>query len=105
MATIQTSNLSPMQLGRLNIALDKRYRFDGVVMTLREKIEASEGVKREWDGMADWSRTKFNRMSGAEQRAYEAKLKARRYYTVDGTVVPKIVHDAVVGTIVPPSFA
>lgn len=105
MATIKTDDLSPRNLGRLNAALDRRYRFDGVIMTLREKMETAEGVKREWDGMAAWSRTKFNRMNGAEQRAYEAKLKARRQYTVDGIVVPKIVHDAVVGTIVPPSFA
>lgn len=105
MAVIKTDNLSPMHLGRLNVALDRLYRFDGVVMTLREKIESSEGIKREWDGMAKWSQTKFNRMNGVEQRAYEAALKAKREYTVDGLVVPKIVHDAVVGTILPPSFA
>ena len=95
MATINTTGLTPMQLGRLNVALDKRYRFDEDVRTLREHIATLKGEKREWDGMCDWSRTRFNRMSGDEQRRYEARLKARRYYTIDGFTVPNIVWDVV----------
>lgn len=46
--------------------------------------------------MIDWDRRKFNRMDGAEQRTYEERLKARRYFYVDGWQVPKIVWDCVV---------
>lgn len=97
MATINTANLTPMQLGRLNAALDKLARYDGEVRTLRAHIATLGGDKQEWSGMCDWSRSRFNAMNAKEQRAYEERLKARRYYTVDGWRVPKIVYDAVVG--------
>lgn len=101
MAQIFTDNLSSMQIGRLDKVLAKLYRIDsGEIVTLLTIVERAEGIKREWDGMCDWSRTKFNRMNGKEQAAYEAMLKARRYYTIDGVTVPKIVYDACVGTIV-----
>ena len=46
--------------------------------------------------MCDWSRVKYNRMgSQTEQDAYEAGLRARRYYYINGVRVPKIVYDAV----------
>ena len=95
MIIICTEGLTPMQLGRLNAALDKRWRFGDKIRTLRERVLGLRGEKREWDGMCDYNRLKFNRMSGKEQVAYEARLKARRYYTVDGFQVPKIVYDAV----------
>jgi hypothetical protein len=95
MARIITDNLTPMQIGRLNKALAKLYRIEsGEVVTLRTYVERADGIKREWDGMCDWSRSKFNRMTGKEQAAYEAMLKARRYYVIDGMIVPKIVYDA-----------
>ena len=101
MTRIFTDNLSPMQIGRLDKALAKLYRVEGgEIVTLRTIVERAEGIKREWDGMCDWSRRKFNSMNGKEQAAYEAMLKARRYYTIDGITVPKIVYDACVGTIV-----
>ena len=95
MARIITDNMTPMQIGRLNKALAKLYRIGGgEIVTLRTIVERADGVKREWDGMCDWSRSKFNRMTGKEQAAYEAMLKARRYYGIDGMIVPKIVYDA-----------
>jgi hypothetical protein len=97
MATINTANLTPMQLARTNAALDKLYRYSDGIRPLRAEIERGAGVKEEWDGGADYNRRKFNAMNHAEQRAYEAKLKAKRQYTVDGTIVPKLVYDAVVG--------
>lgn len=96
MAKLDTSSLSPMALGRLNAALDKLARYDGQVRSLRDHIATLTGEKREGDGMIDYSRRRFNAMSGEEQRAYEARLKARRYYYVDGWQVPKIVWDCVV---------
>ena len=95
MATLNTANLTPMQLGRLNSVLDSLWRWNGEVKTLREHIEAAKGEKREWDGMCDWNRRKFNNMDQKQQIAYEARLKAKRYYTIDGFQVAKIVYDAV----------
>lgn len=94
-----TDALSPIQAGRLNAALDRQYRFDGTVRTLRAHIEhmATSGPLEfsEGDGMIDYSRTRFNRMeSNRDQDAYIARLKAKTYYYVNGWVVPKLVYDA-----------
>lgn len=94
-ARIVTEGLGPMQKGRLDTALDRRHNRNGEIATLRAFIERGEGVKSETDGMIDYNRTKFNRMNGSQQREYEARLKAKRYYLVDGWIVPKIVFDAV----------
>lgn len=73
----QKKSLTPMQSGRLKVALDRPYRFDGVVKTLRAHIEelAASGPLdlTEGDGMIDYSRTHFNRLgSFKEQDAYIA---------------------------------
>lgn len=96
----RTEELSPLQSGRLKVALDRHYRFEGVVKTLRSHIEhwAASGPLElsESDGMIDYSRTRFNRMgSWREQDAYIASLTAKRYFYVDGWVVPKLVYDAI----------
>lgn len=95
-----TDNLTPMQRGRLEAALDKQYRYHCVVKPLRDHIAtlAAEGPLdlSEGDGMIDYSRTHFNRLlSLKEQDAYIARLKAKRYFYVNGWVVPKLVYDAV----------
>ena len=95
-----TDNLTPMQLGRLEAALDKQYRYHCVVKLLRDHIAtlAAEGPLElsEGDGMIDYSRTHFNRLpSYKEQDAYIARLKAKRYFYVNGWVVPKLVYDAI----------
>ena len=90
----QTESLTPMQSGRLKVALDRPYRFDGVVKTLRAHIEelAASGPL----DLIDYSRTHFNRLgSFKEQDAYIARLKAKRYFYVNGWVVPKLVFDAI----------
>ncbi len=96
----RTDSLSPMQSGRLQAALDRQYRFHGVVKTLRSHIEelAAAGPLElsEGDGMIDYSRTRFYRLgSYAEQDAYIARLKAKRYFHLNGWVVPKLVYDAI----------
>lgn len=95
-----TDGLSPMQSGRLKTALNKEYRYDGVVRTLRSHIEALAAAgpleMTEGDGMIDYSRTHFNSLgSYREQDAYIARLKAKRYFYVNGWVVPKLVYDAI----------
>lgn len=87
--------LAKAREARLNDALAKEYRFEGKVMSLRAILESRGDTLecRETDGMIDWSRSKFNRMNGREQSAYEAALKARRYYFVNSIKVPKIVFD------------
>jgi hypothetical protein len=96
----ETETLSPMRAGRLNTALDRQYRFDGAVKSLRSHIEALAAAGplalTEGDGMIDYSRRHFNRLaSHKEQDAYIARLKAKRYFYVNGWVVPKLVYDAI----------
>ena len=96
----KTEALSSMQSGRLNAALDRQYRFDGVVKSLRSHIEelAAAGPLEltEGDGMIDYSRTHFNRLASYKaQDAYIARLKAKRYFYVNGWAVPKLVYDAI----------
>lgn len=97
MAAIITSNLSAMQLGRLNAQLDKQYHFSSIgVAPMRQWIEAQTSItKSETDGMMDYSRTRFNRMDNREQAEYMARLKSRRHYFINNVKVPKIVFDAV----------
>lgn len=93
---IDTSGLSPMALGRLNIQLDKLWRFQGKVMSMAAWIDSQETIEKTTsDGMIDWNGTTFNRMDYAQQRAYEARLSAKTYYYINGTVVAKVVYDAV----------
>ena len=98
--TFSIDGLTPMQLGRLDKALDTLVRIDGEVVTWRAHILANVVRKRESDGMADYSRTRFNRMTGREQEAYMARLKAKRVFIVEdaqgfGRAVPKVIYDAV----------
>lgn len=45
--------------------------------------------------MVDYSRTRFNRLAFHKaQDAYIARLNAKRYFYVNGWVVPKLVYDA-----------
>lgn len=59
--------LSPMQQGRVEATLDRRYRFDGVVKSLRSHIGllAAAGPLdlTEGDRMIDYSRARFNRLA------------------------------------------
>lgn len=97
--TISTHGLSAMQVGRLNKALEALVRIDGVVMSWRD-YALTTVRKRETDGMADYSRTRFNRMNGREQAAYMARLQAKRVYILEdaegyGRAVAKVIYDAV----------
>lgn len=100
MSLFKTVSLSPIQSGRLQAALNRQYRFDGVVKTLRSHIEelsaAGQLELSEGDGMNDYSRTHFNHLgSYEEQDAYVGRLKAKRYFYLNGWVVPKLVYDAI----------
>lgn len=101
----KTDGLTPMQKGRLDAALDRKYRYRDGVRTLRQNLEqlAVSGTlsKKETDRSLDFNRTHFNRLNGREQQAYLDRLEAKRYYWIsaDGgetsTAVPKIVYDAI----------
>ena len=88
--------LTPMQIGRVNKALDTEYRFTDGTRKLRAHIENLSSIeKKESDGMIDYSRSRYNKLDGAEQDKYIAGLKAKRYYWINNTKVPKIVYDVV----------
>lgn len=91
------TDLTPMQNGRLQAALDRLYReSDGTVRALRDWIKAQpECVLSTSDGMIDYNRRTFNRMDQRQQDAYMAKLRARRYFYINDRQVPKMVYDFV----------
>lgn len=97
----RTDTLSPMQAGRLRDALAKRYNFATAgVMTLAEFIahHLDGASKRIGDHRASYDRRRFNRMTAAEQVAYEKRLARPDYqfrfaggYAIS---IPKVVFDA-----------
>lgn len=103
MNLFDTSKLSPMQAARLETALAKRLRYSDGVRTLGEdlqrRFDAGQLVaKKASDGAIDYDRRKFNRMTGKEQSAYEARLAAKRYYWAEdsdgiGHAIPKTIFD------------
>ena len=100
MAIIDMSGFTPAMKARTEAALDNRFSLNGVIMTYREYIAALPPIpsKEVFDGMCDYSRSRFNRMSSnAEQDAYMKRLRAKRYYAVGEISVPKLIFDAVVG--------
>ena len=94
---IDASHLSPMLQGRVSKALDKTYNFDGCICSLRDWIDGLTNVaKSETNGMCDFNRRHYNNLpSNDEQEAYEARLKAKRYYWINNVQVPKIVYDLI----------
>ena len=91
------SNLTAANTARLEAALSKLIRIEGKVMSYRQFIaDASAADKSTFDGTIDWNRRKFNGMDAKEQRAYEARLKAKTYYAVRGVIVPKLVYDSII---------
>lgn len=83
---------------RTHSALNNLIRIDGVVASWRAHIdgwaEQSELNFDTMDGMIDYNRTHFNRLdSTAKQDAYMKRLRDKTYYTINNTIVPKLVYD------------
>lgn len=78
--------LTPAQYGRVTKMLDKLFRYESGVMSLKENLESLDiKCKEMTDNMYKWNRRRFNAMSGDEQRAYEARLKNGRSFDVHFT--------------------
>lgn len=91
---LNTEKLTPMQLARLNAALDKPYRFPDGIKTMRAFLASQQAIaKSTTDGMIDFNRRHFNRLDHKGQAAYEARLKAKRYYFANDIQIPKILYD------------
>ena len=86
-------NIQKAAAARADKILSQPIRIDGKVTTWRAFVDAGPVDLSEGDGMIDWNRTKFNRLNYAQQREYEAALRARRYYYVNGVLCPKTVYD------------
>lgn len=85
---------------RLQKALSKLYRFNGVVMSLGQYLEGNAWTLKEFEeSKVQYNRIKFNRMNHAEQAEYQKKLdeKVTRYYAefADGSMIgiPKMLAD------------
>ena len=97
MSRINTEGLTPLQLGRLNRVLEKEWFYNGTIKTMRQIIDGKppEAEKSSGDGMIDWKRRHFNSLDHKGQEAYEARLRAKRYFYFGETQIPKVVFDAI----------
>lgn len=94
------ANLTAATEARLQKSLAQQYRFNGVVMTLKQKLD-TDAVSFEVKETAkyEYNRHKFNRMNHAEQAEYEKKLAERklsyRAIYADGSFIeiPKMVYE------------
>ena len=93
---------APMQAGAIRNALNKQWRFDGVVMTARERIESlwrdgKLALKTyEENKIKPMSRRDFNRASQREQDAHENKMReagTKTVYVVSESELGKIAYD------------
>ena len=93
---------TPAKKGLIRKALAKQWRFDGVVMTARERIESLlangqlEVGSFEEDKIKPMTRAQFNRATQREQDAHEKKVREGgkvTVYTVSGSELGKIAHD------------
>lgn len=94
------ANLTAATEARLQKSLAQQYRFDGVIMTLKQKLD-TDAVSFDTKEVAkyEYNRHKFNRMNHAEQAEYEKKLAERklsyRAIYADGSFIeiPKMVYE------------
>jgi hypothetical protein len=92
----------PMQAARMKEALGKQLRFDGVVMTVRERVESLHAAGKltvetfEEPRVKPMSRLAFFRATQAEQSAHEKRMReagTRTEYLVNGSVLGKTAYD------------
>lgn len=83
-----------LQQGRLDHVLDQVCLINESHTTLRRWLaEQSTFDCKETDGMINFNRQRYKRMSEDDQERYEVRLKAQRLYWVNNVGVPKIVYD------------
>lgn len=97
-------SLSPMNRGKLNSALDKKYRFsDGDVMSMREYINSDNvyGVESKEVPSVTMNRSRYNRMSHSQQEEFDKKYSQKkidyRLLNKNGSfiTIPKMIYDAI----------
>ena len=96
-------DLSAANAARLTAALDRKYRTEHGVRSIREMVTAGWFVSAHADEVprVRYDRRKWNRMDAAQQQEYQKKLDqtkteySLRYAASEHRymLVPKIVHD------------
>lgn len=101
MAKINTLGMTANKIAMVEQLLHKCYKTDMGVLNLQQIIEKMPDTpkKEVIDGMIDYSRSRFNRLNGFDQKRYMDRLKSKRYYVVDGMIVPKTIFDAIPGVV------
>jgi hypothetical protein len=104
----KTSKLTPLQFGRVKKSLEKQYRYDGIVRSVKENIEFNTWDKKEigkayinwkhYDKLCDWAGNDTE-----ESRAYKKRIENKKIYELyysdkNGTYteIPKIVYDLLI---------
>lgn len=94
------SNLTNIQIARLQKCLNVQYRYSDGIKTLKTHLESINAKgKKILNNMSKWNRSKYNKMDAREQREYEKKLEEGRNYNIcfnDGylTEINKTIYDA-----------
>lgn len=94
-------NRKGLERARAIKSLEKKYRFEGKVMSNKEFVEqaidnGTEIKEHEVNKLDYPSRVRWNRMNGYEQEQYEKRIKAagkKTVYTIGGYEFPKDVVD------------
>jgi len=96
------SEMTPLKKGRIRRALEKLHRFDGKVMSVRDRVEQLntdgdlEASTTEENKIKPMSRTQYNRATNEEQAAHEKKMREagmKTVYLVNDTDMGKIGYD------------
>lgn len=105
----KTNKLTPLQFGRLKKSLEKQYRYDGIIKTVKQNIEDNFFIKKEIGKAAiNWKHydkllDPWNGYETEESKAYKEKIEKKKiyelYYKNDNgtyTEIPKIVFDILI---------
>lgn len=94
------AQLTAANEARLRKALDKLYRFNGVVQSLQQYLDGNQFTVVSKDSPKyEYNRHTFNRLDNNQQPAYEARMALRvmKHYALftDGSMLelPKMVAD------------
>ena len=102
------NKLTPLQFGRLKKSLEKQYRYDGTIRTVKENIEFNEWDKKEI-GKASINYKHYDKLCDhwgydtVESREYKEKISNKKIYELyykndigSYTEIPKIIFDILI---------
>lgn len=95
------TNIEKAQIAKAEKTLNKLFRFDGVVMSIRQFVETAVSENKsievyEQNKIKEMSRTAFNRATGKEQDEHDRRIREGgkvKCYLIDSYEMPKPAYD------------